>query len=580
MLAQVHLGASPGRRGVLATVCAAALLAALGLAWLQSRAAHAMGPEVRIPGTPLVVRVPLEWRADPNAPGHFLLPVHVKGQRGETLGGFERRVRFLYEKLPSFEGAARTLRRLQIDDPREIQNPRAVRVGPYAGLEVHRVETFASRHAIIRRDLIIRFATLPRGDVIIVTYDPLDQVRPADLEIMDEVCASLRIEDPQLAVPRATLLKNAGLDLTLDASWQTCGPHLEHVNGLYVGAIRDDVPIFSIGLFRTWLAPGRTPRDLLLDLGGDEWRAWELDVATEQRNGHTITRVRAPQFGESDGPLQSAWVVSTDPVNVVLMYVYSGQRHAEAADQAAARLADQMTIQSLHELPALDEPLSAGRRLVALLAERGALPRWGREAVDVAYTGTTPEAKLAIRSRRAATDRDPKLGYTGDERTRFELPQNRVEDAISKWSIDGHAAAYEYASEFPSAYGRTRIVEQRRVGGEVHRTLTVEGQAPLRWTFRPGELFTPPPTETIITGWVARGEAERAIFEASSVSGPSVHTELARRLAPDAGFPRVLLLRDYDPRGSIVAYNDDLATVEYEIAPGYNYHRAEAPSAP
>ena len=68
MLFEVHSSARPGKPRALVTVTAVLLASTLGLAWLQVHGARTMGPEQRIPGTPLLIRPPQGWRLDTRTP--------------------------------------------------------------------------------------------------------------------------------------------------------------------------------------------------------------------------------------------------------------------------------------------------------------------------------------------------------------------------------------------------------------------------------------------------------------------------------------------------------------------------------
>jgi len=61
--------------------------------------------------------------------------------------------------------------------------------------------------------------------------------------------------------------------------------------------LADRLPRWSLGIFRTWLATGRTPRDLLLDFAATHWLVPEtaLDVRESRRaDGAALAGVRHP----------------------------------------------------------------------------------------------------------------------------------------------------------------------------------------------------------------------------------------------------------------------------------------------
>src|SRR5512140_2146919 len=98
MLFEVYTGAKPGRPRLLLFVTAGLLAGALGLAWLQVRAGHTLGPEARVGDTPLWVRLPKGWRADPEHPQRYIL-----SSGGGAREIFERSLRIDFVRLSDFE---------------------------------------------------------------------------------------------------------------------------------------------------------------------------------------------------------------------------------------------------------------------------------------------------------------------------------------------------------------------------------------------------------------------------------------------------------------------------------------------
>ena len=290
--------------------------------------------------------------------------------------------------------------------------------------------------------------------------------------------------------------------------------------------------------------------------------------------GHLARGLLPVYLVSGDEPLQAAWAIADGPTQAAVILVYAGPRGAELADDTAKRIVGELRIAPWRQLASLDAAAAAGVKLAEQLAERGALPRWGREPVEVEYSGRFGAVPFVLATQRAASRRDPQRGYEGREETRFGGSRSQTDGVITQWTVDGRANAYTYESEFATQDGRMLVSELRRAGGEVQRQVTFEGRAPRKFNTRPGEAFIPPPVENIATGWVARGGPDVALIEASSSFGPKTHTQLLRRLADDKDWPRVLVLRDYLPTGTIQAFDADRAVIEYERAPGYSFRRA------
>ncbi len=573
MLIEVHTGAKPGRPRRLLVLSAGLLAGTLGLAWLQVREAHALGPEQRVGDTPLRVRVPKDWRPYPDDPQRFILPV-VSERRHRLVLEFERSVRFELLALPAFQPIESLLQFLDLDDQRTLATRRQARIGPYPALEVRHLVPLRLGRRVVERETIVRFTCLPRGHLLQVTYDPLIELRPADFEIMEEVCDSLRIDDPTLSGDAAEFMRSAGLEFALEDDWLVVGTHFEEVPGLYVGGTVNGLPAWSIAILRTWLAAGRRPRDLLADLAGREWLLWDTDaLLSKQRrpDGAAVATLRHPEFGHTDERIQSAMVVAEAAAEAVIMFVYAGPGEAEVADEVARRLAAEIEIAALDAIPEVDRAEEAGRVLTATLAARGPVPRWGREPVQTVYRGSRLGRTERLTVRREAVRRNPELGYSGTLRRRTGRRQR--EETI-QWTVDGHAQSYRWQADLYNGRNQLAIIEQRaKPSDPVRRQIIIDERERHARSFQPGPGFVPPPVESIIEGWVARGEVTAAIVETSSILGLGTHTVLLRSLPPDDGFPRVLVQSDFWPQGAILAFDDARAETHYELYPSATYWR-------
>ncbi len=572
MAFEVHSGERPARRARQLLVSAGLLVATLGLALLQVRHARALGPRQQIEGTPLSVRPPRGWHLDRRNPQRFVLPVVDESRRRRGLE-FERSMEFDFLRLPNFEPLTELLRMPEVVGGREHARVSPVQLGKYPGLEVERSGLIRLGRDLWRRRTVVRFTCLPRGHLLRVVYEPLGELRPADLEILDDVCRTLQIDDPTLNASPQDYLACAGLSLPLEDDWMVVGADFPQVPGLYIGGMLNEVPAWSIGLLRTWLAEGRGPQDLLRDLAAHQWLAWEVDdwLREDRRaDGARVVWIRPPETGWAGSPISSAGVVQQSPSQAIILLVYTAVQFAPSVEKLAERLAGQVKIGPLEAFPSLSLAESNGLRLVADLGRSGPAPRWGRETLNTTYRRLHRDE--TVLTQRGAVNRDPSQGYQGLQVRR--IGQSQEERII--WTTDRQADAYKWQADFLYGSSSVRVVEQRsRPGGSVTRQVWVDERLERRWTFNPGPTFVAPPAESIIKGWVARGEPQTILIEVSTPVGPATHTLLLRHLPPDGDYPRVLVQQDYWPLGSIEAYDDARAETQYEIYPAAEYRRVK-----
>ncbi len=570
MVIEVYTGSRPGRPQALAVLCALTLAGTLGLAWAQVHAARALGPQQRVGDLPLLVRLPKDWQQDPRDPTRFLLPTRDADRR--KLFGFERGIRFEFERLPGYEPLEDSLRRLELDDRSALATLRAARIGGHAGVEVRRVSPQVIGRAVVKRETVIRFASLPRGEMIMVTYDALIELRPADLAIIDDVCDSLVIDDPTITGDSADFLAQAGFELDLDAGWQVVGADFPGVPAVYIGGTVQGAPAWSLGVYRSWLAAERTGRDLLIDLAADSWLLLddaEQVIADEQRDdGATVTTALRPQ-GVAGTRLCGAMVVTQSARRVALIVVFAGPEGVEPGLAAARRVAETIKMTTVDAIPPIADAERAGVELMERLHESGPQSRWGAQSVETTYReGGGREILVATR---AVAARGAGRGYEG-----VALKKVGRRQESTSWRIDAGAEAYAWEAEFFIGHTPAQVSEQRGRDGAVTRRLVLDTsrRSPARsMTFTPGPGFVPLPAESIIAGWAAGGLPEAAIVECSSALGQGAHTQLLHRLAADGEYPRVLVQRDYWPVGRIEAYDEERATLHYELRPSKEYRR-------
>lgn len=565
---EVYSGAKPGRPRLLPIVTAGLLAGALGLAWWQAHTRHALGPEQAVGDTPLRVQPPRGWVRDPGDPRAFILPSARRARRDQR--AFERRIQFEYTRLPTFQTVVQLLAADVLGSQGTVAQAERVRLGPYPAVQVHQIVPVLIGRTRLRGEMITRFTCLPRGQVIKVQYEPLVDLRPADVEMLDDVCRTLRIDDPTLSRPAEEFLATAGLKLPLERGWQVVGTDFPEVRGVFISGAAEQGPAWSVAVLRTWLVPERTPADLLGDLAARCWSRW--DTAGRLREephaaGGQVTALRHPDLGASDVLVPSARIVRISPTRVAMLLVFTDAANAVEADRAAERMAAALQIDDDGPV-ALETARAAGAQLVADLRQAGPTARWGREAREAVYQRLNSNEVVIVQ--RAASQGRPERGYEGGLWRRVgQLREERV-----TWNVDGRAGAYRWQGDFFIAQEPVQVVEQRaQPTGPVTRQILTSDGARHRWSFTPGDTFVPPPVESIINGWVARSQAPFVLVETSVTLGPGTCSVLLQPLPPDGAFRRVLLQEDYWPLGLIQAYDDAHAELEYELAPGKEYRR-------
>jgi len=576
-MAEVYDGVRSGHRTALLIVSAAVLAGALGLAWLQVQGSRVLGPERRIPGTPLYVCPPRGWQPDPQDPSAFVLPVRVTVY-GQQYAKIERKIQFTYQRLPSFRPPAEIVASLAAASS-DIE---PARIGTYPAVQVRQIERRRWRRQIIVAEMVLRVAVLPGGELIAVRYLPMTDLTPADLKLLDRVCNTVRLVEPRLTVAAEQAQQHAGVAFTPGADWQFALPELPEVPGLYVSGTAGGHPAWTFGLFRTWLAEGRTARELLADLAAWLWllSGDQAAPAIQQReDGALIAALRHPDPAHNPQPVAAAWVVSQSPSQVVLMLVYTNEQYLQQADAAAEQLARGIRIEPLSAIPDLSAAAKAGAALAELLTRKGPAAWWGRRPTRLRYeaTGSTTDERIVVQVEREALARDPGRGYQGSEvhsylRQRYDEPTH--------WSIDATGQCYTYRSTRYAREGVRISVEERRATatGQVSRVIRFNDLERGRYTFEPGPLFICPPMESLAEGWVASRGQEPHLIAVSTLLGAGTHTRLLRPLAPEEDHPRLLLQLDYWPLGAILAFDE--GELLYQVEPAARYQLIRDDRAP
>ncbi len=557
---EVYTGTRPGKPALATILCAAAVVSALGLAFAQVHRARGLGDELRIPSTPLVVRVPRTWTDSPRSPGLFELRSRSSGATpAEQL--VYRRILFRYQRLPGFQPVDRLLAEaygIRVDGG-------VVRAASLAGLpsgEVRLLEQ-VGRARRLQRERIVRLACSPRGDLISVEYQPLTELTPADLELFEEICAAVRIDDTELTRAAEQVQSRAGIRFATPPDWRVCGADSEFVPGLFIEALDAGLPIWSLGVHRTWMSDGRGPKELLADFAAVYWNLSPPNVApsVESLPDRVVATLRHPAPADAQPLIASARIVLVQSGGAVMLTVSTDARYLERAERAADQLARSI---ALGDGETVGDPVRAeasGRELAAQLTQRGAAPWWGKldqqNEYAVTYAFTSAEGKTD----RGAIDGDPQRGYRG---AATFMIRDTNESRTSSWELDGDGIGYAYQLESKTVRrGRMRHVqiEERRTrgGNQVTRTVTeTEGRRRTEVRFEVGPAFICPPAEPAAEFWVARQESGEWIVQVSTVEGGQTHRRRMRPIPPDdEGNYRLLIQDDFFPRGTVIAYDDD-----------------------
>jgi hypothetical protein len=566
---EVYAASRPGRPVALLVLVSATLAGTLGLAWLQARSKRALGPEQTIPGTPLTVRVPRGWVADRQDPGSFVLPVR-RVIRGREVLVADRQIRFEYRRLPGFTPPE------SLFPPEKLQSPlqlEPARIGRFPAVQVRQSERRQWRRQALMVPVILRVAVLPNGDLISVRYTPMTDLTLADLHLLDSVCDSLRLRDPHLCASAPEAEQRAGVQLEFERSWQVALAEFEEVPGFFIGGLIDRWPGWALGVFRTFLACGRRPADLLLDFATACWRLPESEAIIEtsrREDGAELAVLRHPQPGRNRHRVASVRVVSESARSSVMLFVFTDAEHLAAADSVADRVARQIRIEPLDAIPPLEEAELAGRNLAATLTEAGAVPWWGQLPVQLSYRGQSWRGEESVLLVREPTGRNPVRGYRATIRRRF----SNGADEHEQWRIDGRGIAYEFATEMYVTDGLRIGVREARAGAEepVSRLVTFNDVERYVRSFRPGPTFICPPLEGLAEAWVARQNGGFCVNESSTLLGRGTCARLLRNLPADGPYARVLVLEDFCPFGTIVAVDDEWE-LQYRLEWGGRWER-------
>ncbi|MCH8805128.1 MAG: hypothetical protein IH986_03465 [Planctomycetes bacterium] len=565
---EVHSGTKPGRPVLMLALSSGVLFGTLGLAWLQVFEAHALGPEIRIENSPLVVRVPKGWKQLPNDPTTFVLPVR---QREAQV--IQRSITFEYMRLSSFRSPAEIAAQMAAPNS---PPPQATHIGPFDAVQLllpPRQVTFWQRD--YSQPELCRIACTPRGELIRIRYVALTDLSSSDIQQLDDICDAVRLDDDSLSVAPDEAMQRAGVQFDRDADWIVIGPDTADVAGLHIGGSLGGVPAWSISVFRTWLAAGRTAEDLLSDAAHSTWiePIDETRFGSQQRSdGMTILTARHAEFSSEFHPVTLVRILAASPSDALLLFVCAGPAAGQSAAAFAAveRVTGSLEFAATSALPSIADAEIAGREMIERLDWADALSAfWGREFEQAFYSVRGAQGDSLHSEHHAAQDHAGGTGYKGGF---VSLSDTVVRKAI--WTLDADGAGYEYTVETRADQGTARTLSERRAPGEdeVTRSVVLGG---MRRTsrFQVGPTYICPPAESIIE-WLVASRAEGAcLIEASTRLGRGAHSRLLRPLPVDErGRRRVLLQMDYKPAGIVLGF-DEMGRWQYQHEPSWRMER-------
>lgn len=587
-MTEVSAGSRPGRPALLLALAGVALIGSLGLAWLQSASRRSLAEARPLTGSPLSVRPPRGWSAVPHAPGVYI-------QADDKHRALQRCVIFRYERFPRFQPPASIVRGWKWGGD-ALRNPPdqlhfdswvATPMAPstlagWPAIEVKRrrtVRVLNQRRAVdysYTEDRILRVACHPRGDMIAVEYVPAFEIAAGDLELMDAICNGIEFHDPALRLSGATAMKSAGVDFPVERGWTVLGPDFPEAPGVFLlGANEHDLPAWTVGVHRTWIADTRSAADVLMDhlssLSGepvDPARVTEWGRLDQVR----LAFLSVPARPGASKP-RAAYLLWRPPQDAVLLSVEGDGAAYAAALTAAETLASSLTFTAASGWTDLAAAQACGRECAGKLSQQGALPWWSGRAMQQYFLGQHGGADAARLDVREAVNRDPRRGFSGGSAYLTTYDGYSLRE---RWAVDGSGVAYQRSVR--RAWGHESLPEMneyRRAGSQVvtRRQGKEDGV-----TLSVGNRFVCPPLERLAEAWGARHGPE-CLIDVSSREARGVTSRLLRRLPGDkSGAVRVLVVDDFAPRGRVVVFDED-SQPRSERGPGWHLERVEPAEA-
>lgn len=560
---EVYVGSREPRRQLALILCATVLALTLGLAWYQVDSRTGLGPEHRVGNYPVWIRLPRKFVPDPNHPNSFVLPQAIPGHKEMVP---ERRITVSYERNEPYASTDAMLREVRLMDPRAVRTLHAAKLGPFPAAQVQEVIRGRTHKGLeFEQGRLIRFAALPNGHRLIVEFTTYGPPRPSDDAMMDDTCAAIRVDDPQISGDPAQHLAQAAVKLKLADTWLTAGATLAGVPSVYIGGTEDGLPAWAVGIYRTWLVPGRTPQDLLVDFAQTEWLAFDQAAHIEtlpMPAGRTAHLLRHPQFGQFDVPTPAVCVVSQAPELAAVLVVRASRYYAAGGVQATQEIAAQIELQPVLDWAPLADDLARGVELAQTLHKQGARPRWGREGLATVYEGAAFGNRFMLFVTRDPNGGNAEFGYEGTQQREDDVHGVQWRGQLT-WTLGPHAQAYEWDRRFFTA-GPTEIrFLERRAGANtpVTRSLVVGKKAQTPQSFQPSKRFVAPPAQELLEGWVARGEPTSALIDVSAALLTQTASVRLRHVSHAGDPPQALSQLDYYPAGTLLTFDEQRAEI-------------------
>lgn len=359
---EVYAGSRPGKPVLALTVAGIIMGVMVLLAGWQVYAARAPQQPIRIAGTPLIVQPPSRWVQDPRNPRVLYLPAP---QNLQAAG-----IRFLKEiELEYVPAAGR---------PELPADSTAARVGALPAADLP-IITQQFRNAPVQLAAGKRVAVTPRGDRIGIQMTAVlvgKTFNASEFEAeLDQFAATVRLAEEASLVGPAAVLDHLGVTAELAGGLEAQLPRLMEQPAGYLQGGGDLFGGYRIELFRTWLATGRRPIDML------------EQVVTEVRSGPPTTSVElvrsapGPRIWRLDNPGRPGqprrlWLVVDQPSEALLITLEAAESGVTAGTAAIAQLLETLEIETLPALAGLGDLERRGAALIETVQRDGLRRYW------------------------------------------------------------------------------------------------------------------------------------------------------------------------------------------------------------
>lgn len=576
---EVYSGTRPGKPARLLILSAIVLASTLGLASLQVNASRALAAERRIGDTPLVVRPPVGWLENPQMPGRFVLPIGQRGL-GRAHIAIERQITFTYLRDPFFRSPRDLIDARVQRDALPFSDYRPARIGRYMGIQATRRLRVEHRGFSFDQDSVLRVACTPRGDIILIEYIPLTDLTLGDLDLLDAICRAVRIDDPATEVTPAQALTNAGLAARLPGDVCLIAARPE-IPGFHVGFSENSEITHAIDVFRTWLAPGRTPRDILHDVMAGAlrmpWIELPPPIETHRADGLNVAFLRNPAVGADMRGIACAALVWRNARDAALLIAHASEKFAGASERSLIRLTETLGFRDADCAPEVESAFEAGVLLTEYLTQQGPAAWWGRELSRDYLLGAIPGGWRVHVLEREALNRNPREGYRGQDWVIY--PSGRETE---RWLLDERGIEFSTNWQGMAGDGSPTSIRMKRERENVIQHTIQAGRYQQAVRLIPNKNFISPPLELIAHAWIATQDHGEWLIETAGAWGQSLPTMRVQPMTHDtADGRRVLVQFDYDPYGVVLTFDTDHAirSVEWQAGRFEAVSRARAERA-